>query len=355
MNERRDTMRNRCGLLNEHWYAACLSDALGTTDPLAAVVLGEQLVLWRDERGVAQANIDRCLHRNALLSEGAIIKGCLACPYHGWTYDNKGDCVHVPSMGPGSKAPEGLRLETFETREQDGLVWVWMGHGEPTAGEDPFPMPHWDEPGWNSYYMRTHFENDVTNLVENYMDVPHTVFVHSKWFRNPARKRVPTTVERTRDSVLVTYHAPDDAIGFTKRVLNPKNLPLVHTDKFYMPNTTRVDYVWGEEERAFVITSTCTPVSEEETWVYTLISYKLGAANRIGKRFLPWYTRRVIQQDVDIMEIQRRAFRAHGPARFHETEADRLHVHIEALREWEASGGEGPRPEPLVEEIEMWI
>ncbi|MCB9592429.1 MAG: aromatic ring-hydroxylating dioxygenase subunit alpha [Sandaracinaceae bacterium] len=355
MSERRDNMRNRCGLLNEHWYAACLAEELGRGRPIARVVLGERLVLWRDGAGRASANLDRCLHRNALLSEGKVIDGCLACPYHGWMYERSGRCAHVPSMGPGSRAPDGLQLETFPTREQDGLIWVWMGHAPPTDDEAPFPMPHWDEPGWGAYYMKTRFHNDVTNLVENYMDVPHTVFVHSKWFRNASRRRVPTTVERTRDSVLVTYHAPDDEIGFTKRVLNPKNLPLVHTDKFYMPNNTRVDYVWGDEERAFVITSTCTPMSEDDTWVYTLISYKLGAANLLGQRFLPWYTRRVIQQDVDIMDIQRRAFRAHGEPRFHETEADRLHVHIEALRAWEQSGGEGPRPEPVVEEIEMWI
>ena len=132
-------------------------------------------------------------------------------------------------------------------------------------------------------------------------------------------------------------------------------MPLVHTDKFYMPNTTRVDYVWGDEAKAFVITSTCTPVSELETRVYTLISTKLGWFDQIARWFLPLYTRRVIQQDVQIMANQGASLRHHGAPKFHSTEADRLHEHIEALRGWAEGGGVGPRPEPVVESVELWI
>lgn len=132
--DRPGKLRNRCGRLNRHWYAACLSEELGRR-PLARVVMEEHLVLWRDGGGTARCHLDRCLHRNALLSRGAIVDGQLACPYHGWVYAPDGSCTHVPSMGPGSRAPEGRRLETFAVREQGGLVWVWMGHDAPT--EEP--------------------------------------------------------------------------------------------------------------------------------------------------------------------------------------------------------------------------
>ena len=42
---------------------------------------------------------DRCLHRNAVLSEGRLKDDCLICPYHGWTFDENGKCVNVPSEG----------------------------------------------------------------------------------------------------------------------------------------------------------------------------------------------------------------------------------------------------------------
>lgn len=349
-------MLESAGLLREYWYAAALAKEVTDRKPLGRVVLGEMVVLWRDATGRPVAFEDRCLHRNALLSKGDLFDGCLGCPYHGWTYNAAGEVVSVPSEGPQGRPQVGKRLRTFPVRESHGLVWLWMGEGAPN--KDPFPMPYWRTPGWGSYYMSTRFQNGVTNLVENFMDVPHTVFVHKGWFRTRSRKRVRATVERTPNSVLVTYDQPKDSIGVTGRILNPRGLPMVHTDKFYMPNNTRVDYVFGDPadpaSRAFVITSTCTPMSELETHVYTLISYKLGLLNVPARLLLPPYTRKVIQQDVDIMAIQGEALR-HRPAQFNSTPADTLHLHIEALREWAQGGGQGPPPEPRVDPMEFWI
>lgn len=352
--------RERWGDLGNAWYAACRSDELRKSQPRSSTVLGVRLALWRRQDGRPAAVHDRCLHRNARLSAGDVFDGCLGCPYHGWTYDGEGRLVGVPSLGPG-ESPPALALPSYPVREERGLVWVWVGDRDPATLPDrqPFPMPHWDEPGWGAYYMTTRFANDVTNLVENFMDVPHTVYVHRGWFRSPRRHPIPTRVERTRDSVLVTYEQPRDAIGFTDRLMNPRGLPLTHTDKFYLPNTTRVDYLWGDAHerhaRAFVITSTCTPVGERDTLVYTLISYKLGLFNHLARLWLPPYTRRVITQDVEIMTNQGESLSHHGEPVFHGTAADEIHEHIEALRDWAARGRPEPGPEPLVEDIVMWV
>jgi phenylpropionate dioxygenase-like ring-hydroxylating dioxygenase large terminal subunit len=325
---------------------------------VSRVVLGVKLVLWRRADGAAVAALDRCLHRNALLSEGKLFGDCLACPYHGWVYRPDGALDHVPSLAPG-ESPPALRLRTHPTREAAGLVWVWVGPLDPAARPErqPFPMPHWDEPGWGAYYMTTRFQNGVTHLVENFMDVPHTVFVHEGWFRRAARKRVPITVERTPTSVLVTYDDAGDRIGWSDRILNPGRLPLVHTDKFYLPNTTRVDYLWGEGgavARAFVITSTCTPITPFETEVFTLISYKLGWLNPLTLGWLPAYTRKVITQDVEIMRNQGASLQHHGDPEFHGTAADLLHEDIEALRAW-AEDPSRPAPPPRVRRADIWV
>ncbi len=350
-------LRVGSGLLTEYWYAAARSDELTSKKPIGRVVMGEMLVLWRAPEGKAIAMVDRCLHRNALLSEGDLFDGCIGCPYHGWTYDQAGRCISVPSEGENGAAPRTeRRLTTFPVKEQDGLIWVWMGlDGAPQAGVEPFSMPRWNTPGWGAYYMTTRFENNVTNLVENFMDVPHTVFVHRGWFRSRARRRIETRVERTHSSVLVTYDQPGDSIGATHLLLNPERLPMVHTDKFYMPSTTRVDYTFGDERRAFIITSTCTPIDTTTTTVYTLISYKLGRFNPLAALVLPWYTRKVIQQDVEIMAIQGRALRHYGGHEFTSTPADTLHVHIEALRGWAEQGGIGDPPAAITERMVFWI
>ena len=345
-------LRERCGLLKEAWYAAALTRDLTAGKPIGRVILEEPLVLWRTAGGRAVAMEDRCAHRNAALSKGAVFDGKLGCPYHGWVYDGDGRCVEVPSQGPGGP-PAGCRVPRFPVVERHGLVWVWLGDGPP-AGE-PFAMPYWETPGWGTYYMVTEFPNEVTHLVENFMDVPHTTFVHAGWFRRPAHKRVRVVVERTPDSVLVTYDLPNDKIGFTDRILNPDGAPIEHTDRFYMPNTTRVDYTFGPR-RGLAITSTCTPRGPFDTVVYTLISYKLGWLNRLAPLWLPFYTRAVIQQDVRIMRVQGDNLRRFGgrPC-FHSTAADLLHEFVESLRDHAEDGGREPAPAPRREEVFFWI
>ncbi|RMG16858.1 MAG: aromatic ring-hydroxylating dioxygenase subunit alpha [Planctomycetota bacterium] len=310
--------------------------------------------MFRGPDGAPHALRDRCLHRNAELSEGTLEGGCLRCPYHGWTYDAAGRVTAVPSAGPENAVLPKKRLERFPCQEAHGLVWVYMGDPEDIACE-PFPIPYWNEDGWRAYYMVTDFENDVTNCVENFMDVPHTVYVHDKWFRRRALRSVRATVERTEDSVLVTYHQEQDTIGFHGRILNPTGEPMRHTDKFYMPNVTRVDYAFGSR-RAFVITSQCTPVTATRTRVYTAITFRLGhrLLNALGRLLLPPYTRQVIEQDVRIMANQGRSLRRYG-SEFLNSEADLLHRCIESLRSWAESGGAGPRPRPIRKEIEFWI
>ncbi|NRA69091.1 MAG: Rieske 2Fe-2S domain-containing protein [Pseudobacteriovorax sp.] len=116
---------------------------------------------------------DRCLHRAAQLSKRSL-SSCgkvITCPYHGCHFSADGRCIKVPSEGPNGKPYKNSKVESFPVKISHGLVWVWMGsEKQPTT--DPFPMPFYGEKGWKHYFMETEFENNVTNLVENFMDVP---------------------------------------------------------------------------------------------------------------------------------------------------------------------------------------
>lgn len=355
VSSRRNILRFQCGTLHENWYIAALSSQVTRGKPFAAMVLEEPLVLFRDASGRATALLDRCLHRNAALSKGAVFNGCIGCPYHGWTYDGEGRLVHVPSEGPDTFAREGMSVERFPTAELDGVVWVFMGDAALSGSKRPFRLPHQQEPGWRSYMMLTPFDGDVTDLVENFMDVPHTAFVHAGWFRKAASaKRAEAVVERREDSVHVEYFQPDDAIGFTKRLLNPDGKTMTHTDRFFMPNVTRVDYLWGER-RGFVITSQITPISRERALVYTAIAFRFGLFNALARVVLPPYTRAVINQDVRIMSVQAHNLARFGGRDFRGTDADVIHRAIESLREHAERGEVDPRPEPMTKRIAFWM
>lgn len=348
-------MRHASGTLHEHWYVAALSREVTARKPRASTIMEEPLVLFRDAQGRAVALLDRCLHRNAPLSKGALFDGCIGCPYHGWTYDGEGRLVIVPSEDKTPAPRRGLAVQRFPTIEQDGLVWVYMGDPDRAGETQPFRMPRVDEPGWRSYYMLTDFDGDVTDLVENFMDVPHTEFVHAGWFRSAHNAReVEVTVERTADAVHVEYFKPDDSIGFTRWLLNPDGQPMTHTDRFFMPNVTRVDYMWGER-RGFVITSQITPVTPTRARVYTAIAFRFGIFNALARLALPAYTRTVIQQDVEIMALQTANLVRFGGRCFHGTAADTIHRAIEALRDHALAGADSAPPPPTTVRLRFWM
>jgi phenylpropionate dioxygenase-like ring-hydroxylating dioxygenase large terminal subunit len=328
------------GELRQHWYIVALAGELRGRKPLARTVYGKYYALFRDGEGKPRALLDRCVHRGAKLSEGRCVDGGLACPYHGWVYDSSGNVVDIPSEGPRSAERAGaIRARRWSAPsvpvvEQDGVLWLWAGDGEPHPASPPWKFPHADDQSWQGYFMVTDFANEVTHLVQNFMDVPHTVFVHRHWFRDRALIQVPYTLEVGAGSVTATYQQPGDAIGGVMRwVINPDRLPMVHTDQYVFPNLTRVDYRFGEN--GFVINSQCTPVERYSTRVYTWIAYR-------GSWLAPWlrpvvrfYTRRVIQQDVEIMRNQGGNLRRFGeeePA-WKSTAADDIHLAISRLRE----------------------
>ena len=362
----------RCGALKDFWYVACLADELKPGKLVSRTVFGTPLVLFRGSNGQPAALLDRCLHRNARLSAGDCFDGKVGCPYHGWVYDAEGRCVEIPSLGPkqeGRALDADLKLRpgdvgrvpSFPTREQDGLVFVFMGPDVTKARRDPFRVPKWGEPGWVVYFMVTRFPNGVTNLVENFMDVPHTVFVHRGWFRNRKVRQVPATVERRNGEVLVTYQQEHDELTGAGFLMNPTGEPMKHTDHFFMPNVTRVDYLWGERS-GYVISSQVTPVGALDSLVFTSISYRLpfdlpkNLVARGLKRFMKWYTTQVIGQDVDIMRVQNEGFsRAKRGLEFVSTEADLLHADIEEVRGWLREGGAGTGPADASRTISFWI
>lgn len=357
------SLREHDGELREHWYIAGLSMELDAAPrkQISTVIYETPVVIYRDESGEIQAAIDRCLHRGAKLSEGSCEAGRLRCPYHGWTYGAGGRLCEVPSEG--RRVPKvSLALSTFPAVEQDGVIWVWTGLKVPTA-KPSWRFPYANDGDWAGYFMVTDFHNEVTHLVENFMDVPHTVFVHDKWFRNRREIKVPITVQLKSSRVLVTYEQPNDSIGFSSKVLNPSGAPMIHTDEFIFPNITRVDYRFGD--RGYVINSQCTPMGRYRTRVYTWIAYRLlsGVVGRaVHKLIAPameFYTRQVIEQDVEIMKnqggnLQRLDERGLGSA-FRSTAADELHLAIERLREMGRRGDETLPNISWTKEREIWI
>ena len=129
------------------------------------------------------------------------------------------------------------------------------------------------EKGWETVRLFNVFKNNVLNCAENYIDVPHTVFVHDKIFRDALDEKVTTKVERKNGSVRIGIFGETDNLGWFSWFLNPKE-PIVHIDNYHMPNVTSVQYIFGKKE--FWITSQCIPIDDDLTFVLIDLTYKFG-------------------------------------------------------------------------------
>jgi phenylpropionate dioxygenase-like ring-hydroxylating dioxygenase large terminal subunit len=335
--------------LRNFWYVVAESHELNSEHVLSRQVLGEPIAIFRDVTGQPAALRDRCLHRNAPLSSGRVSRGQLQCGYHGWTYDLMGSVVRIPSQG--SSRPTTLRcVSAYETCEQQGYVYVRL---EKAEDSHPFNMPHYGERPWRHIRVQNRFENTLTNCVENFVDIPHTAYVHDRLFRSECQEVLNATVRRTEGTVEAVYRNEKRNLGLFKWFLNPAGNEIRHVDRFHMPNVTCVEYVFGPH-RKFIITSQSVPVSKDETLVYTDLTYDYGIWSDFARPFVRWAGQRVIDQDCAILKAQHQAARRFGET-FSHTPADIIHVFIESIQR-ELEQGKNPRELPeLTREIEFYV
>ncbi|HZT08782.1 MAG TPA: Rieske 2Fe-2S domain-containing protein [Chloroflexota bacterium] len=120
-----------CGdLLRRYWQPVALSEELGTY-PIPLRIMGEDLVLFRDDQGRIGLLDIHCSHRAADLSYGRAEDGGLRCIYHGWLYDVNGRCLETPAEPEGSNLRLTIRHPAYPCQERGGVIFAYMGPGEP--------------------------------------------------------------------------------------------------------------------------------------------------------------------------------------------------------------------------------
>ena len=129
-----------CGeLLRRYWQPAALSEESPPEGPPRHVrLLGEDLVLFRDDQGNPGLLGLHCSHRGADLSYGRLEDGGIRCIYHGCLYDARGNCLDMPGEPDGGNPPRraAIRHPAYPCCERGGVVLAYLGPGEPPLVPD---------------------------------------------------------------------------------------------------------------------------------------------------------------------------------------------------------------------------
>ncbi len=186
-------------MLINNWYVAAMGDQVSAEKPLGVRMLGVDFVLFRNSAGKVICMAGVCCHRGAALGDGKINNGCVACPYHGWEYDESGRCVKVPAFTDPTRTPKRARLDTYPVVEKYGWVWAFLGdleEAERPPIPDLFPEYH-DQENWRIVSYGLEADVNWVRMEENSLDTVHTSFVHRRFGGDVDPESANMPIERT--------------------------------------------------------------------------------------------------------------------------------------------------------------
>src|SRR5919202_916738 len=165
-------------LLRQYWLPFATSAELPApdSDPLRVLLLGEQLLAFRDTSGRVGLLAHNCPHRGASLFFGRNEEAGLRCVYHGWKFDASGHCVDMPNEPAESDFKHKVKAIAYPTRERGGIVWAYLG-----PRTDPPPLPELEPnmvPDDQVVLTAVQRECNWLQCLEGDIDTSHLGFLH---------------------------------------------------------------------------------------------------------------------------------------------------------------------------------
>lgn len=163
-------------LLKNHWYVAAWSQDIGRA-LRPVTLLGDRVVLFRDNAGAPVALADRCPHRNLPLSAGRLLDNGVQCGYHGLEFDTAGNCTKAPGE---PRIPHWCQVRSYPVQDRNGWLFIWMGDPSISSAE-PLPDFHseLDDPNWGAATGQLLVGCAYRLILDNLLDLSHLAYVHS--------------------------------------------------------------------------------------------------------------------------------------------------------------------------------
>ena len=198
-------------LMRRYWHPIAASVELDADNPTKEVrLLGEDLVLYRDASGTVGLIEPSCAHRKANLAYGVPEENGIRCAYHGWIFNEHGQCVDQPSEPEGSKFKEKVRIKAYQAQELGGVVFAYMGPA-------PAPLlPRVDVLVWPGV-RRTQSIMLPCNWLqchENSLDPLHFQWLHRYWGGWVMNKQKPQEERDAWNARIGARGADHRKIGF---------------------------------------------------------------------------------------------------------------------------------------------
>ena len=198
-------------LLRRYWHPFAAVGELDARPTKAIRILGENLVAYKDRSGTYGLIERLCPHRRVDLSYGIPEENGLRCMYHGWLYDETGQCTEQPfeeTVHPDGRFKEKVKVRAYPVKALGGLLFTYMG-------PQPAPLlPNYDILVQTDRVWREAFIAELPcnwlQCMENSVDPVHLEWLHGVYGAYAAR------LDGRRDAVAegVATYGRHKKIGF---------------------------------------------------------------------------------------------------------------------------------------------
>jgi len=289
-------------MIRNQWYVILESREVKANKPVGVTRMGQKLVLWRDSHGKVHCMGDRCPHMNAPLHRGKVVGDHIACPFHGFEYDESGACAYLPALGKNATAPKVLKADVYPTHESHDFIWIYWG--EPTEDLQP---PAFFESITNDFsYISFHDPWDVhySRMAENQLDVCHLPFVHHNTIGRGGKMIVEGPVVQSDGQLMNiwVYNRVDD--GTPPRP--QKDLPPLREYPYLQFQFPNIWHNWIADDIRVMIAF--VPVDEEHSIMYgrfyqrfmkvPLLRGLVNLTGKIGSRRIANQDKRVVTRQI---------------------------------------------------------
>jgi phthalate 4,5-dioxygenase len=252
--------------MRRYWIPVMLSSELPhpDSDPVRIKLLGEQLIAFRDTHRRVGLLAHNCPHRGASLFFGRNEEAGLRCVYHGWKFDVNGQCVDMPNEPAESDFKHKVTAVAYPTRERAGVLWTFMGGGDPP----PLQTQEWMRVPTENLDVCKHLgEANWLQLLEGGIDTAHSSFLHRSFRR---ARGLDTQGFRAR-STAPKLEVVTTEYGYTYagiRSLPDQDSNYVRVYQFVLP-FHQMRAFEGYSGHALISGHIWVPADDETTWVWS--------------------------------------------------------------------------------------
>jgi len=275
--------------MRRYWQPVALVEEVGA-DPLPVRILGEDLVLFRDDRGQLGLLGMHCSHRGVDLSYGRVEDGGLRCLYHGWLYDVRGRCLQQPGEPAGSDFCSKIQHLAYPVQQRAGMVFAYLGPGEPPL------LPNYDflaaDPDEEMLTLKILQDCNYLQALEGNLDQVHLSFLHrleeSAIKGTVIGQAAPEGTQRSNASLLAFDGAPrieTEVTSFGMREAVIRKAPegsYLKVSNCGLPCFAAA--VGSTIAQGGYLVNWHVPIDDRRHWKY-VITFRRGALDKDGVRF----------------------------------------------------------------------